>query len=302
MKKLLSLTLALALGATLAVPALAADLPEGWTPADGARVDLAAPETVDAPVGDRYAASVTVDGQDVDVFGVPGAPAGYVPMRRVCEVNGDYVDWFREENQGFFFFDNHRILVNFSDLSVLLENEPVDGVKAYLDPRGYTFLPVSFLAALDTVTVDDHPELSVERYDLKTSASDPVVMLSNEIAETCEMPMLSRTSLEELVAYFRFTAENYQSIVANVPLMNTMSATVIIATPAEGKEDAAKADLQQYLDQMISTFETYMGATSGVMAKNGQIVESPDGAHLMLIISDHNDKAIELFNAAFPAN
>lgn len=40
-KKLLSLALALTMTLSMAAPALAADLPEGWKPADGARVDAA---------------------------------------------------------------------------------------------------------------------------------------------------------------------------------------------------------------------------------------------------------------------
>ncbi len=37
------------------------------------------------------------------------------------------------------------------------------------------------------------------------------------------------------------------------------------------------------------------------MAQNGQIVVAPDGAHIMLIISGDNAKAIEMFNEAYPA-
>ncbi len=298
MKKFMSLAVAAALSAALAAPAAAAG-PEGWTPADGARGP--APEVVDVPVSKTYGAALTLDGEQVDTAGVPGAPAGFVPMRVLCEASyGGVAEWYEEDNQALFFLDNQSILVDFNTMTVQVRFETAEGVTPYVDPAGYTFLPASFLNSLETVTVDDNKELDVERYDIKTSASDPTVQLAHSIAETCEMPNLMPSSLADMVAYYEFTEENYESLVAMAPGMNVVSNSVLIAQVAEGKMDAAKEDFASFQERMIQSFEHYL-AGPHEMAKNGQIVVSPDGEHLMLIISENNDKAIELFNAAYPA-
>ncbi len=300
MKKFMSLAVAAALSAALASPALAAG-PEGWTPADGARGEAPAPEVVEVPVSKTYGATITLDGEVVDTAGIPGAPAGYVPMRALCEASyGGIVEWYPEDNQALFFLDNKSIIVDFNTMTVQVLFETVEGVTPYLDPAGYTFLPVSFLDSLDTVTVDDNKELDVERYDVKTSASDPTVRLANSIAEACEMPNLMPSSLSDMVSFYEFTEENYESLVSMAPGMNIVSNSVLIAQVAEGKLDAAKEDFASFQQRMIQSFEHYLPGPLE-MAKNGQIVVSPDGAHLMLIISENNEKAIELFNAAYPA-
>lgn len=303
MKKLLPLSLALTLA--LSVPALAVERPEGWTPADGARlpegpmVIAPAPEVVDVPVSETFAGVITVDGEEVDLSNVPGAPAGYIPMRAVCEAAGGVVDWFAEDGQALFFLDEQSFIVNFSDLSISCDSDQAGSLTAYLDPAGYTFLPASLLNGLGKITVDDHPELDSIRYDIVTSASDPMTKVSNSILEACEMPRLT-TTMPEMLDVLGFDMDNYTQLVARSPMMNVQSATLFIAQVADGKLDAAKKDFQAFQDQQIASFEHYLQGPYE-MAKAGQIVVSPDGQHLMLVISEHNDKAIELFNAAYPA-
>lgn len=298
MKKFLPGALALTLAASLAVPALAAP-PAGWTPADGARGELPAPEVVDIPVSKSYAATVTLDGVELDLAGIPGAPAGYVPMRALCEAANGIVEWYTEDNQALFFLDEQSILVDFNTMTVQQPFDPVEGVEPYLDPSGYTFLPVSFLNGLGQITVDDNSELSVERYDIKTSASDPMTAVSNSVMEACGMENVG-AAMPELLESLGFDMSNYVQLVARAPQMNVVSYTVFIAQIHEGKMDAAKADFQAFQDLQKQNFEHYLPGPYE-MACNGQIVVSPDGEHLMLIISEDNAKAIEAFNAAYPA-
>ncbi len=294
MKKLVSVSLAAALSLGLTVPALAAP-PAGWMPGDGAR----GPEVVDVPVSETYAATVTLDGKELDLAGIPGAPAGYVPMRAVCEAAGGVVEWYAEDNQSLFFLDEQSILVDFNAKTVSHGFEVAEGVEFYLDGAGYTFLPVSFLNGLGQITVDDNPELDVERYDIKTSASDPMVAVANSIVEACEMSGTG-TAMPEMLDSVGFDMSNYVKLVAKAPMMNIVSNTVFVAEVAEGKMDAAKEDFQAFQDLQKKNFERYLPGPYE-MACNGQIVVSPDGEHLMLIISENNDKAIEAFNAAYPA-
>lgn len=323
MKKFLSLMLALALVAGLGVCALAADLPEGWTPADGARElpegwtpadgardlpegwtpadgardDL--PMEVEATIPQQYRAVITVNGVEVDTTDIPGAPTGYVPMRAVTEADEGTVEWIPEERSAFFSLDNNSINVNVDTGAVMLLFEVVEDVTAYFDPTGYTYLPVSFLNSLETVTVNDNPELDVERYDIVTSNSQPMVKLAKSILAEAEVGAGQKVGLADMVQYYEFGEDNYEELVAYLPMMINAD-TLIIAKPAEGKMEAAKDDLQNKLNVTLQNFEHYL-EDPYKMAQGGQIVESPNGEYVMLIISNNNDKAIELFNAAYEA-
>lgn len=306
MKKALSLTLALTLAASLSVPALAAELPEGWTPADGARVGVEPisaelPEAVDVPVAAQYAATVTLDGETVDLSGIPGCPSGYVPMRALCEAAGGSAEWYAEDNQSLFFFDENSIIVDFKEMSVKVGagSDPLEGAAPYLDPAGYTFLPVSVLDGLESVSVNSNPELDVERYDITTSASDPTVKLVKSILEAVESAARMKHTPAEMEEYLGIHQENFTEIVGYFPMMINAD-TVVVGKVAEGKMDAAKEDLEARKEQTIQNFVNYLPGPLE-MAQNGQIVVAPDGEHIMLIISGDNDKAIELFNAAYPA-
>ena len=288
MKKLLALSKSacLCLGATAA----ATDAPALISPA---------PETVNPPILASYGATVTIDGVEVDTAGIPGAPAGYVPMRAVTEAADGIADYYPDENLASFFLDNNRISVNLTDLTVEVEFEPVEGATAYLNPNGYTFLPVSVLNGLGAITVDENPEMDVERYDIKTSASDPMVKLTNEIEAACDLPGISPV-MDFMLTELEFDMNNYTHLVARAPMINIKAGAVFVAEVAEGKMDAAKENFQAYLEQQQASFQNYLEDQYQV-AKNGQIVVSPDGNHLILIISENNDAAVELFNAAYPA-
>lgn len=310
MKKFLALTLTLALCLGLGVTALAdgpdgpPSIPEGWTPADGARIPADGaradePETVDVPVPAQYAATVTVDGKEVDFSGIPGAPGGYVPMRALCEAAGGSAEWYPEENEALFIFDEKSIAVHLNDLTVSIGFDPVEGVNAYLNPAGYTFIPVSVLDELESVSVNLNLELDVERYDIKTSASDPDMQLVRSIMEAVDSAAGMRHTAAEMEEYMGIRQENFTSIIGYFPMMINAD-TVVIGQVADGKMDAAKEDLEARKQTTVQSFENYL-PDGYEMAKNGQIVVAPDGSHIMLIISGDNAKAIELFNAAYPA-
>lgn len=305
MKKSLALGLSLALSLSLSAPAFAVERPEGWTPADGARVAVEPisaelPEVEDVPAITALPI-LFLDGEQVDVSGIPGAPLGYMPMRLLCEASGGSAEWYAEDNQSLFFFDENSIIVDFKEMTVKVGagGEALEGVAPYLDPAGYTFLPVSVLDGLETVTVNDNPLLSVYRYDITTSASDPMVKLVKSILEAVESGARMKHTPAEMEEYLGIRQENFTSIVGYFPMMINAD-TVVVGQVAQGKLDAAKADLEAQKQTTIRNFEHYLQGPYE-MAQKGQVVVAPDGEHIMLIISGDNDKAIELFNAAYPA-
>ena len=64
--------------------------------------------------------------------------------------------------------------------------------------------------------------------------------------------------------------------------------------------DAAKADMQAYLDAVKPTLGFYPATAEAI--ERAQVVEGGDGVHLMLVATwESNDQAVELFQQAFPA-
>lgn len=302
MKKTLALGLSLALTASLSATALAA-LPEGWTPADGARMgELPVPEVVDVSLPQLFGGVITVDGKELDLSGVPGAPGGYLPMRAICEASGAYVGWFPEDNEALFVVDDKSVVVNLTDLSITCEFEPVEGFTAYLDSSGYTFLPVDFLTTFENFKVNDNPELSSIRYDITTvperSGAEALAYSIMEKAETGKLMALDAQILEE---NYGFHMDLYDELVAYQPMITAQPTTIVIAQVKEGQMDAAKADFQAYLEAVKGTLGFYPACAEAL--EKAQLVESPNGKCLMLVSTwENNDDAVKLFNETYPAS
>ncbi len=314
MKKTLALCLCLALALSLGGGALAAELPEGWTPADGARSvipegwtpadgarDLPEAEVVDVPLSETFLGTITVDGVEVDTSAIPGAPVGYVPMRAICEAAGGMVDYYPEDNEALFFLGDNSVVVSFTDLSVSAAFEPVEGVAAYLDPAGYTFLPLSFLTTLKDVKDVSNPSVSSIRYDITTvpqrTEIEALAYTIMDAAETGKLMTLDAQTMEE---NYGFHMDAYDELVAYQPMMTAQPTTIVIAQVKEGQMATAKEDFQAYLDAVKATLGFYPACAEAL--EKAQTVESADGQRLMLVCTwESNDQAVELFNATFPA-
>jgi len=294
LKRLSAAALSLSLAATL--PAFAAQ-----------------PEEVEVPIPARYAAQVAVNGKplepvtfenmDPETFettqltmgmeDIPGAPAGYVPMRILCAADPKgFADWIPSEDSAVFSFRGSSFAVYFNNMRVEMGGETVEGVTAYLS-QGVTFLPVSFLATLEGVTVDDHPEMDSERYDISFYV-DPVLALCDAVAEGADMAAGMELT-DDIFEMYGIDLANFEKVSGYMPMMNTQADTVVIGKYADKADKAAaKADLEKLKAAQMQAFEHYLPGVYEV-AKAGQIVESEDGKWVMLIISEDNDKAIELF-------
>ena len=318
MKKTIALALALSLSLALAAPALA------LTPQEAA--DAIVPErpadwpASSADPGDPYAVmpirgaapaewgtvprsfvgDIVVDGDMViDLRNVPGAPAGYLPMRAVCEAMDAYVNWEAETNTAVFLVDGHDIEVDLATLSVQLDFAPAEGVTAYLDPGGYTFLPAAFLDSLPHVAVDSHPELDETRYDITTQVYTPEETLANAILEAAQASAMVQLDQAVLAENYGFHLDAYDAVAAFQPMMSAQPTTVIVAQVKEGQMETAKADFAAYLEAVKSTLGFYPATAEAL--EQAQIVQSGDGAHLMLVSTwESNDAAVALFHEAFP--
>lgn len=319
MKRFSAAALALVLTASLTTPALADGLPEGWTPADGARGPLLIAPNPNA-VPEKYNGVVTLDGEEISsvtyakpiegswqtndvVYAIdelPGAPAGYVPMRLLCQATEDgRASWYEEENRSMFYLNNVMIYTNFNDNSVSIydrENRkqiPQEGVSCYLR-GGITYLPAEFLSTLDGVTVDTYTENGKEHFDVTIEIpGTPLQKLAVSIAKTVGLP--SGGDPAQYFSLAEIDTSAFEELAGQVPMMNTHSMSIIIGKYAAGADkESAKAALKAYQDNRIQSFTNYLPGPLEI-AENGQIVESEDGNYVMLIMSEDNDRAIQLF-------
>ena len=318
MKRFSAAALALVLTASLTAPAFASERPDGWTPADGARGPLLISPNPNA-VSQNYNGVVTLDGVEIPsvtyskpiegswetndvVYAIgelPGAPAGYVPMRLLCQATEDgRASWYEEENRSMFILNGTIIYTDFNDNSVYVRNEDrqqilQEGVSCYLR-GGVTYLPAEFLSTLDGVTVDTYTENGKEYFDVTFEIpGTPLQKLAGSIAKTVGLP--SGGDPAQYFSMAEIDTSAFEELSGQVPMMNVHSMSIIIGKYAAGADkESAKAALKAYQDIQIRNFTNYLVGPLEI-AKNGQIVESDDGNYVMLILSEDNDQAIQLF-------
>jgi hypothetical protein len=252
---------------------------------------LAAEEvTALSPAG--YQTQLYLNGAQLDTAAIPAASQGLIPMRLLTEADDGYASWFEEENQGFFALDGASIIVNFSDLSVLVEGEELEGVTATLTD-GVTFLPASVLDGLEGYSVDLEPD--GDRVDVTTPNGQPLTLLAKEIRDAIPMACSQKNSAQEMTDFLGVDAANFDEVVCFSSMM-VRSDALIIGKLAEGADrDAVLEQLESRRAAIEESFYQYL-PDPYEMAQNGQIVE--EGDYVMLVISEDNDRAISLFRAA----
>ena len=262
MKKFASIALAGALAVSMTAPALAA------TPAL---------ISAKSPV-------ITVNGVALDTSKLPQVDG--IPLRAFVEADQGSATWYPEENCSNFFTDDGGITVNFADGSILVGDKTFTGAVAV---EGVTFVPAEAVDALSGVTVTKNGS----DYAITTSSADPMVKLAKSIRGELEMGNGMKNTAAQLEEYYGLKAENFESVIAYMPMMISAD-TIVLGKVADGKMADVKEGLKAIQDQTIQSFENYLPGPLEV-AKNGEIVANGD--YVMLIMSSDNAKAIELFNA-----
>ena len=134
MKKLAALALTAALAGSLAVPALAAETPV----------------LISAPVD--FATQITLNGEAVDTAGIPAAAEGLLPMRLLAEADHGSAYWDEENNEGWFYFGDNRVVIKFADNSVTVNDVAVD-VDAVDVIAGVTYMSADVFEGWEGYTV-----------------------------------------------------------------------------------------------------------------------------------------------------
>ena len=278
MKKIAALALTAALAGSLAVPALAAE----------------APVLISAPV-DGYTTQITLNGEAVDTAGIPAAAEGLLPMRLLAEADHGSAYWDEENNEGWFYFGDNRVVIKFADNSVTVNDVAVD-VDAADVIAGVTYMSADVFEGWEGYTVawGDPTAEGFQSVSITTPNNDPAVKLAYEIQELCSMGFGMQADEQTLTDAYGVPAGSFEQVTAFFPMI-TSPDTVIIGKLAEGADQAAvEAALETYRQGQEDTFSWYLTQNLPKVQDARLVVEN---GWLLFLIADNADAGVEAFQA-----
>lgn len=295
LKRISAAALALVMTASLSCAASAADLPDGWTPADGARGPGA--EEVNVPMGGSYRSWLYLNDEQLDASAIPAVSGNLLPMRLLAEADGGMAEWYPDDNEGYFSFADASIVVSFADNSVMVDFEPVEGVTATV-VDGVTFLPAELLNTLEGVEVDLNLELDVDRIDVTTPNGTPIMKMANAIMEAGGMGRGMKCTPAEMEESYGealgFQADYMAEGVIFLPMMISPD-TLAIGKANQGKTDAIKESFELFRQNQEDTFTWYLSQNLPKV-QNAKFVTSGDW--FMFLIAENADEAVAAFETA----
>lgn len=299
----------------LSAAALAAALATSVTPAFAAEEHT--PVLISAkPVSDTFTTEISVNGTvlesyeyeqelpntwetetiSVTLSELIAVPAGYVPLRAIVQADQGSASWFKEEKQSFFYLNDSRIITDFNDMSIEVNDEKLEGVTALL-LDGVTYIPVSVLAGLEGIEVVDNSTDDKESYAISTPNGSPLMLLANSLMETAQMSMTSKTTIADLEGIYGdemgFKAEYVTEGVAFLPMI-TSPDTLVIGKMADGAEKSLKKFFEEYRKNQETTFSWYL-SDNLPKVENAQFVT--EGDWFMFLIAENTEDTIEQFKA-----
>ena len=277
MKKIASLALTAALAGSLAVPALAAETPV----------------LISAPVD--FATQITLNGEAVDTAGIPAAAEGLLPMRLLAEADHGSAYWDEENNEGWFYFGDNRVVIKFADNSVTVNDVAVD-VDAVDVIAGVTYMSADVFEGWEGYTVawGDPTAEGFQSVSITTPNNDPAVKLAYEIQELCSMGFGMQADEQTLTDAYGVPAGSFEQVTAFFPMI-TSPDTVIIGKLAEGADQAAvEAALETYRQGQEDTFSWYLTQNLPKVQDARLVVEN---GWLLFLIADNADAGVEAFQA-----
>ena len=268
MKKVLATGLAAAMALSLGTAALAADEPSLIAAADTG-----------------YAASITVNGEALDLTGIPAGDG--IPMRAFVEADGGSANWYPEENSGSFYLEGSSLSVDFATGTITVEQDMIFEGAVVVD--GVTFVPAEAVEAMSGVTVTE----SENGWEITTPSSDPMVKLAREIMEVSGIGMGMKGDPVNFEEYYGIDPTNFTQVVGYFPMM-TSPDTIIIGQMVEGKEDAIREDLEAYRQNQEDTFSWYL-TQNLPKVENAQVVV--EGEYILFLIAEDAQAGVEAFQA-----
>ena len=276
MKKFASLTLSLALAASLTAPAFAAE---------GGLLPLSPAQTT--PLS--YAYEITVNGEKLDTAKLPAAGEAYIPMRVVAEADHGSAMWSPEENSASFYMGDLYVTVSFADNAITIGEKTLTETAIVAD--GVTFLPLSVFDGLEGYTVTT----GENGITLVTPNNDPLVKLAYSIIDGVELAAGMKTDAKGFFENFQLNYEENFESAALFQGFNINPDTLLIGKLKTGADTkAVEAALESYRAAQEETFSWYMAQHLEKVQNAKTIV---NGDYVMFTICEDYDAATELFNA-----
>lgn len=277
MKKLGTLALTLTLTGAMALPALAAE----------------EPELVIAPADTGYGQTIVLNGETLDLTGIPGVSGEeLLPLRLLAEADHGSAYWDEENNESWFTFGDNRITVKFADNSVWLDDQQVKSTAQVAD--GITFVEAGVLSMLEGYTVDRNPELDVNRIDITTPNNDPMVKTAYQIREESGMAFGMRSDNAEVAPLFQLPEDTFEQAICFTS-MNTTPDIMVLAKLADGADETAvKEALEAHRQSQHDTFSWYLAQNLPKVEDARILVE--DG-YVFYLIAENADAGEAAFHA-----
>lgn len=235
-----------------------------------------------------YSGAISINGEALDVSGLPAAPAGAVslPLRAVTEADYGFADWYPEEAKSYFALDTNRVYVSTTDGAIEVNGQAVTGMTATF-VEGVTYVPVGLLNHLEGYKA----EVKGSDITVTTPNGEALTKLARSIIDKADMGASMKPSADELKEFYGIDPADFEHVVGFFPMMISAD-TVVIGQVKDGRMDAVKEALEAQRAKTQQGFEQYLPEPLE-RAKNGQVVTSGD--YVMLIISGDNDTAIQMF-------
>lgn len=313
-KRITAAALALVMAASLSTVALADEIPDDWTPADGARLLISA-----NPYAGNYETVITINGEALESYEytkedpetwetetitvqlgeISAVPTGYVPMRAIAQADHGSAYWYAEENMSWFNFGEVRITTDFNDMSVLVDDEIVEGVSALLI-NGVTYVPVSVIDGLEGYSVTDNSADGVESYEITTPNGTPMMKLAYQLMDIADMGFSMKQSMEDFEMFygeaFGFQAELVSEGVAFMPASITADALILVRMADKDNQADLESVFKAYQDSELERCN--WGYLVGNLPKIENAKFVTEGDWFLFLIAENADEAVELFKTA----
>ena len=278
MKKLGTLALTLTLTGAMVLPALAAE----------------EPELVIAPADTGYGQTIVLNGETLDLTGIPGVSGEeLLPLRLLAEADHGSAYWDEENNESWFTFGDNRITVKFADSSVTVNDAPVE-VDAVSVVDGVTFVSADVFDGWEGYTVDRNPELDVNRIDITTPNNAPMVKAAYQIREESGMAYGLRSDNAEVATLFQLPEDTFEQAICFTS-MNTTPDIMVLAKLADGADEAAvKEALEAHRQSQHDTFSWYLSQNLPKVEDARILVEN---GYVFYLIAENADAGEAAFHA-----
>lgn len=287
MKKIGTLALTLALSASLALPALAAE--DGdllISPAPGGE-ETAQEVTFPGPV---YNDVLVVNGEVLDTSAIPDVDG--IPMRLLVESDHGSAYWDPDTSEGTGYFEGAYVSVNVATFAIKVNDEAVEGVTAAVK-YGVSFLPAEVIDGLEgyDVTVTENED-GTKRYEVTTPNNDPMIKLAYAILDASGCGASMKSDVDTYAMNYSLPEGTFADGVWFMGF-NISPDTLMVAKLAEDADrDAVMEALEANKQSLVDTFSWYLSHNLPKAEDARMVIE---GDYVLFLVADNAEAGEQVF-------